>query len=262
MRRGEVWWASLPTPAGSGPGSRRPVIVLQCDPFNQSRISTVVVAAATSNVRLADAPGNVLLAKRVSGLPRDSTINVCQILNADKSFLTEGSARCRENFSQALSLAWGSCWDCSRHRSRTRLSAVVDALGGVSLLPRKAEIVLEDTIYDTSVRADLGSSRWPAPAVAGRHRVRKHLTHGVSVQTDHPGCLPDAHAVDHAGLDQRCILELIHLKPSQFQTIQASLLLTVVHSLEGNLVSVELHEQLCHPNQLCRQLMRNRRGVS
>ena len=63
MRRGEVWGASLPPPADSGPGSRRPVIVLQSDPFNQSRIRTVVVAAATSNLRLADAPGNVLLAQ-------------------------------------------------------------------------------------------------------------------------------------------------------------------------------------------------------
>ena len=89
MRRGEVGWASLPPPAGSGPGFRRPVVVLQSDPFNRSRISTVVVAAVTTNLRLADAPGNVLLEQSVSGLPRDSTINVSQILTLDKSFLTE-----------------------------------------------------------------------------------------------------------------------------------------------------------------------------
>ena len=89
MRRGEVWWASLPPPAGSGPGFRRSVVVLQSDPFNRSRISTVVVAAVTTNLRLADAPGNVLLEQSVSGLPRDSTINVSQILTLDKSFLTE-----------------------------------------------------------------------------------------------------------------------------------------------------------------------------
>lgn len=89
MRRGEVWWASLPPPAGSGPGFRRPVVVLQSDPFNQSRISTVVVAAVTTNLRLVDAPGNVLLEESASGLPRDSAINVSQILTLDKSFLTE-----------------------------------------------------------------------------------------------------------------------------------------------------------------------------
>ena len=89
MLRGEVWWASLPPPVGSGPGFRRPVVVLQSDPFNQSRISTVVVAAVTTNLRLADAPGNVLLQQGISGLPRDSTINVSQILTVDKSFLTE-----------------------------------------------------------------------------------------------------------------------------------------------------------------------------
>ena len=89
MRRGDVWWASLPPPSGSGPGFRRPVVVLQSDPFNQSRISTVVVAAVTTNLRLAEAPGNVLLEQSASGLPRDSTINVSQILTVDKSFLTE-----------------------------------------------------------------------------------------------------------------------------------------------------------------------------
>ena len=89
MRRGEVWWASLPTPTGSGPGHRRPVVVIQSDPFNRSRISTVVVVAVTSNLRLADAPGNVMLEQNVSGLPRDSVINVSQILTVDKSLLTE-----------------------------------------------------------------------------------------------------------------------------------------------------------------------------
>ena len=89
MHRGEVWLASLPPPAGSGPGFRRPLVVLQSDPFNRSRISTVVVAAVTTNLRLADTPGNVLLEQSVSGLPRDSTINVSQILAMDESILTE-----------------------------------------------------------------------------------------------------------------------------------------------------------------------------
>jgi mRNA interferase MazF len=89
VRRGEVWWASLPEPSGSGPGFRRPVLVIQSDPFNESRINTVIVAVVTSNLRLAQAPGNVLLERRQSRLPRDSVINVSQILTIDKAFLTE-----------------------------------------------------------------------------------------------------------------------------------------------------------------------------
>ncbi len=89
MRRGEIWWASLPDPQGSGPGFRRPVLVVQDNPFNESRIRTVVVAAVTSNLRLAEAPGNILLSHDESRLPRDSVINVSQILTVDKAFLAE-----------------------------------------------------------------------------------------------------------------------------------------------------------------------------
>ena len=89
MRRGEIWWASLPDPQGSGPGFRRPVLVIQDNPFNESRIRTVVVTAVSSNLRLAEAPGNVLLNEDESKLAKDSVINVSQILAVDKSFLTE-----------------------------------------------------------------------------------------------------------------------------------------------------------------------------
>lgn len=89
MVRGEIWWASLPTPQGSGPGYRRPVVVIQSDTFNESRINTVIIAAITSNTRLSDAPGNILLSPDESGLARESVINVSQILTIDKSFLTE-----------------------------------------------------------------------------------------------------------------------------------------------------------------------------
>lgn len=89
MRRGEIWWASLPGPRGSGPGYRRPVLVLQSDDFNRSRIQTVVVVAITSNIALAAAPGNLLLKSRVSGLPRDSVVNVSQVITVDKRFLTD-----------------------------------------------------------------------------------------------------------------------------------------------------------------------------
>jgi mRNA interferase MazF len=89
MHRGEIWWANLPDPIGSEPGYRRPVLVVQEDTFNQSRIQTVIVVAITSNVPLAEAPGNVFLPHTVSGLPRDSVANVSQILTLDKGFLTE-----------------------------------------------------------------------------------------------------------------------------------------------------------------------------
>ena len=89
MKRGEIWWATLPAPAGSSPGMRRPVLIVQSNPFNDSRIATVVVAAITSNLRLAEAPGNVALSESDSGLPKFSVVNVSQLLSADRSFLTE-----------------------------------------------------------------------------------------------------------------------------------------------------------------------------
>ena len=89
MKRGEVWWASLPAPAGSGPGMRRPVVVLQSNPFNDSRIATVVIAAITSNLALAEAPGNVRIGKSDSGLSKPSVINVSQVLTVDRSYLTQ-----------------------------------------------------------------------------------------------------------------------------------------------------------------------------
>jgi mRNA interferase MazF len=89
MQRGEIWWASLPEPTGSGPGYRRPVLVIQADDFNRSRIATVIVLVVTSNVKLALAPGNVLLARRATGLPQDSVANVSQLITIDKRLLTE-----------------------------------------------------------------------------------------------------------------------------------------------------------------------------
>ena len=89
MYRGEIWWANLPDPVGSEPGYRRPVLVIQDDTFTQSRISTVIVVIITSNIQLAEAPGNVLLPRGVSGLSRDSAVNVSQIFTIDKMFLVE-----------------------------------------------------------------------------------------------------------------------------------------------------------------------------
>ena len=88
MRRGEIWWASLPSPTGSEPGFRRPVLIVQADPFNESKIATVIVAAITSNTSLAAAPGNVTLSRRASGLPKPSIVNVSQVATVDKGRLT------------------------------------------------------------------------------------------------------------------------------------------------------------------------------
>ena len=96
MRRGDVWWADLPEPEGSAPGFRRPVLVVQADEFNRSRIQTVIAAAITSNTALAAAPGNVPLPKRSAGLSRDSVVNVSQIVTLDKRFLTERAGRLSE----------------------------------------------------------------------------------------------------------------------------------------------------------------------
>jgi mRNA interferase MazF len=87
--RGEIWWANFPEPIGSSPGYRRPVLVMQSDSFNQSRIQTIVVAIITKNLELAKAPGNVTITARISRLPVDSVVNVSQVITIDKSLLTE-----------------------------------------------------------------------------------------------------------------------------------------------------------------------------
>ena len=87
--QGEVWWADLGEPTGSGPGYRRPVIVVQCDDLNQSRIGTVVCVPLTSNLKWAEAPGNILLTVKSTGLSKDSVANVSLIVALDKNQLTE-----------------------------------------------------------------------------------------------------------------------------------------------------------------------------
>jgi mRNA interferase MazF len=87
--RGEIWWASLPDPIGSEPGYRRPVLIVQDDIFTQSRINTVIVIIITSNIQLAEAPGNTLLQSKATGLPKDSVANVSQVFTVDKKFLIE-----------------------------------------------------------------------------------------------------------------------------------------------------------------------------
>lgn len=89
IQRGDVWWVELDAPRGSAPGYRRPVLVVQSDAFNRSRIGTVVAVALTSNVRLADAPGNVLLPRHESGLPKDAVANVSRLVTLARTELIE-----------------------------------------------------------------------------------------------------------------------------------------------------------------------------
>ena len=93
ISRGEVWWASLPPPTGSGPGFRRPVVIVQGEALNRSHLATVVCVPLTGNLRWADAPGNVLLSGANTGLPKDSVANVSQIVTLDKTLLTERVGR-------------------------------------------------------------------------------------------------------------------------------------------------------------------------
>lgn len=93
MERGEVWWAHLPDPAASEPGFRRPVVIIQSNTFNRSRIRTVIAVVLTSNLRLVEAPGNVLVPASESGLPKDSVANVSQVITVDRTFLKEECSR-------------------------------------------------------------------------------------------------------------------------------------------------------------------------
>jgi len=93
VAQGDIFWADLPDPTGSGPGFRRPVIIVQGDALNRSRLGTVVCVPLTSNPRWADAPGNILLSARSTGLPKDSVANVTQIVAVDRTLLTERVGR-------------------------------------------------------------------------------------------------------------------------------------------------------------------------
>ncbi|HHH27120.1 MAG TPA: type II toxin-antitoxin system PemK/MazF family toxin [Polyangiaceae bacterium] len=111
MKRGEIWWADLGDPRGSAPALRRPVLVVQDDVLNASALSTVMVAPLSSNVRRAEAIGNILLSPEQSGLDRPSVVLVCQLLTLDEDFFDElvGSipTRARRRVDRGLALALG-----------------------------------------------------------------------------------------------------------------------------------------------------------
>jgi mRNA interferase MazF len=89
IARGEVWWADLGLPRGSAPALRRPVVVVSADRFNASRLATVTVVVLTSTKRLAALPGNVAVAAELSGLDKDSVVNVTQVATLDRGALEE-----------------------------------------------------------------------------------------------------------------------------------------------------------------------------
>jgi mRNA interferase MazF len=89
IQRGEIWWAELQEPAGSGPGYKRPLVVIQSNDFNKSRINTIIAVVLTTNMKLADSPGNVMLSKKMTGLPKDSVTNVSQIITIDRYYLSD-----------------------------------------------------------------------------------------------------------------------------------------------------------------------------
>jgi len=89
IEQGDVFWLDLGDPTGSGPAYRHPHVVVQNNLFNRSRINTVIVCMITSNLKLANAPGNVSLKKGEANLPKPSVVNVSQLYTADKSELVE-----------------------------------------------------------------------------------------------------------------------------------------------------------------------------
>jgi mRNA interferase MazF len=95
IERGDIWWADLREPEGSEPGFRRPVLIVQADAFNRSRLQTVIAVVLTSNLRLVAAPGNVLMPDKATGLSKDSVANVSQIITIDRDFLAEKAGRLR-----------------------------------------------------------------------------------------------------------------------------------------------------------------------
>jgi len=102
VSRGEIWWVDLADPAGAEPGFTRPVLVVQSNAFNRSRIGTVIVVALSSNMRLAAAPGNVSLSPRKSGLPKESVANLSQIITLDKQSLREKAGELSQKTMQLI----------------------------------------------------------------------------------------------------------------------------------------------------------------
>ena len=98
MERGEIYWVNFGVPIGSEPGYRRPAVILQSNTFNQTRIRTVICVVLTSNLDLLEAPGNILIERVVSGLPKDSVLNISQIYTVDKESVEQKIGRLPESY--------------------------------------------------------------------------------------------------------------------------------------------------------------------
>jgi len=119
VKRGEIWWADLGEPMGSAPSLRRPVLIVQEDIFNRSKLATVIVLSITSNPRLSEIPGNVMLKREEIGLPKESVINVSQIVTIDKSWLDQRVSALSEELTET-----------ARRLSGGDLGGVSDSGGG------------------------------------------------------------------------------------------------------------------------------------
>jgi mRNA interferase MazF len=104
IRRGGIHWADLGEPAGSRPAKRRPVLVIQADPYNTSKLATVIAVVISSNTRLASMPGNVFLPSAVTGLPRDSVVNVTALVTLNKTDLGEVTGSVPQGFLHKVDL--------------------------------------------------------------------------------------------------------------------------------------------------------------
>jgi mRNA interferase MazF len=93
IQRGDIWWAELQEPAGSGPGHKRPLVIIQSDDFNKSRINTVIAVVLTTNLKLSDSPGNIFLSNKMTKLPKDCVANVSQVITIDRYFLSDRVGR-------------------------------------------------------------------------------------------------------------------------------------------------------------------------
>ena len=102
VQRGEVWWAELDEPRGSEPGYRRPMLIVQADSFNRSRLNTVLAVTLSTNMRLLDAPGNVLFPKRATKLSKDSVAVVTQVVTLDKAYLAEPTGKVPAQFMNSV----------------------------------------------------------------------------------------------------------------------------------------------------------------
>jgi mRNA interferase MazF len=179
MIKGEIWWASLPSPRGSEPEKTRPVVVIQGDSFNRISISTVVCAVITSNISLASAPGNLLLEKADSGLGKSSVINFSQILTLDKACLTQMISMLSKPQIQKINTNQKSDIRYQlKHATRYPHRRTVFGGSSISILPYKAATMMPATSPEPVLPGRLNHIFGPE---AGRQFNRRHNGCGIAL---------------------------------------------------------------------------------